>query len=42
MPDWLIPAICGLIVAAVLLKAFWKPPECDPNKEPWNNPDIMP
>lgn len=32
MPDWLIPAICGLVLVIVLIKAFWNPPKPDPLK----------
>lgn len=41
MPDWLIPALCGVVVVAVLFKAFWKPPERDPTK-PEDPPDLPP
>jgi hypothetical protein len=30
MPDWLIAVICGLVLLAVVIKAFWKAPEPDP------------
>jgi hypothetical protein len=33
MPDWLIPAICGVLVAFVLVKAFWAPPKPDPDRK---------
>jgi hypothetical protein len=40
MPVWLIPAICGVLVVAVLVKAFWNPPRRDPTRpEP---PDLPP
>jgi len=32
VPDWLIPALCGVVVLAVLVKAFWKAPEPDSDK----------
>ena len=32
VPDWLIPAICGVVIVAVLVKAFWNPPKRDPLK----------
>jgi hypothetical protein len=33
MLDWVIPAICGVVVLAVLVKAFWKAPRPDPDKK---------
>ena len=39
MPNWLIPAICGAVIAAVLVKAFWNPPQKDPLKP---EPPIFP
>jgi hypothetical protein len=43
MPDWLIPAICGIVVVAVLVKAFWKAPKPDPLKPEQTGlpPDVM-
>jgi hypothetical protein len=32
MPDWVIPAICGVALVVVLIKAFWNPPKPDPLK----------
>ena len=32
MLEWLIPALCGVVVVAVLVKAFWNPPRPDPFK----------
>ena len=32
MSDWIIPALCGLVVAFVLVKAFWRPPSRDDSK----------
>jgi len=32
MPDWLIAVIGGLVLLAVVIKAFWNAPEPDPLK----------
>jgi len=32
VPDWLILALCGIVVVAVFVKAFWNPPRPDPDK----------
>ena len=32
MPDWLLAAIGGLVLLAVVVKAFWNPPKPDPLK----------
>jgi hypothetical protein len=32
MPDWLLAVLGGLVLLAVVVKAFWNPPKPDPHK----------